>query len=233
MDIAADASEAPVNSTENTTMMVSPMTEGCAPGYRGTACHQCDVGYARTGQAACASCADGWKNAGLAAAGGLAGLFVVAFTIRGAIASRGAPGKLEIQVAKVLMSHLQLVGLAASFEFNWPAPIVSMLSLVATASSMADSVTSVQCLLGEGWGQPPSRTYVMVFGVLAQPFIAAVVLATVWYLVGRFKPNWSPGQPAATPAGAAGTRTPACRKNCASASSVGAAPAPRWTTRMV
>jgi hypothetical protein len=110
-------------------------TGECAEGYQGVLCADCQVGYSRTGTYVCSVCPDPIWNVIriIAIMGFTVGLIV--FMIRSTLAGAVEKKNVTSIYMKILMNHLQLITLTASFNFSWPEQVEAIFEMVKPASS--------------------------------------------------------------------------------------------------
>ncbi|KAF0695045.1 Aste57867_14103 [Aphanomyces stellatus] len=123
-------------------------TESCKPGYTGNLCFQCANGYTRSGKTACVGCP---KNYTLTVAVLVLGIFGVAAVavvlIIMTINKSKAKADLYSILSKIFTSYMQLVGLAGSFNVDWPREVKAMFDSQSQVSNPGDKLISIQCLM--------------------------------------------------------------------------------------
>ena len=88
----------------------------CLDGYYGALCSSCMPGFARSGKYGCSPCPEPARNISRITGLLLLVVFAVAFLVRSTLA--GATQKNTHSVyTKILMNHLQLLAICASFRF--------------------------------------------------------------------------------------------------------------------
>jgi hypothetical protein len=156
--------------------------EGCATGYEGILCSSCIYGYARSGPFTCSACAPPWQLGVLLAVAICVVFGVVSFVISRALKQKGSSTKPEIQLIKVILTAMQQVGIAASFDLRWPSAVVELFKGVDSMSSVSSDALSIDCMT-------PQRMQVGNFFlksliVILSPFIIVGTLSVFW--IGRW-----------------------------------------------
>ena len=129
-------------------VFASHLQSSCEASRTGPLCAACAEGYTGQGDGShpCARCAPTWLN-WLGVVGGVtvAGVLVAALT-RSALSSGGAQPEAHVALNKVLLTHLQQVGIAAAFPLAWPSELRGMFRVFDAASSVGNALISVDCL---------------------------------------------------------------------------------------
>ena len=116
----------------------------CSEGYYGALCSACMPEYSRSGSYACKKCPSAILN--LLRIGGIMVLMVlgVVFMVRSTL---GGANKKNVHsvYTKILMNHLQLLSICASFKFEWPSQVNSFFSSGTAVTSSSDSIVSFDC----------------------------------------------------------------------------------------
>ncbi|EQC37646.1 hypothetical protein SDRG_05237 [Saprolegnia diclina VS20] len=163
--------------------------ETCKPGFTGHLCFKCAHGYTRSGKTDCAACPSNYTLTVLVLIGGVV-LCVGYATILIMMAinkSRTKIGLLSI-LTKILTSHVQLVGLAGSFDLPWPDIAASMFTTQSAAFNPAGKLISINCLLSRYKAQlSPAATslspyYEQLLMYLCLPLLCIVAPIAFWQL---------------------------------------------------
>ncbi len=105
------------------------LTGNCAEGYSGVLCSDCSIGYSRTGNYECTICPDQTMNilrlVGLA----FIAIFGIAFIVKSTLASATEKKNYLSVYIRILLNHMQLVILTASFNLRWPDLVLDVLNL--------------------------------------------------------------------------------------------------------
>lgn len=110
----------------------------CFSGYQGILCADCSVGYSRSGDYECAKCPAAYLNIIRLALVAIAAVIGIAFMVRSTLAGALQRKNIQSVYIKILMNHLQLIVLTASFNFDWPSSVLELFDTtepVAQASS--------------------------------------------------------------------------------------------------
>lgn len=119
----------------------------CASGYYGVLCSNCEPGYSRTGDYACSPCPDPFWNVIRIIATLLFAIILIVLMIKSTMAGAVEKKNVTSIFMKILMNHMQLITLTASFNFSWPEQVLSFFSAVKPASSASTQVLSFDCFL--------------------------------------------------------------------------------------
>ena len=97
----------------------------CATGYQGILCASCQPGYSITGSFTCSLCPNETANvirlSGILIAAIIIVVFMIRSTLNGALEVRNVTSIYQ----KIILNHIQLIVLTASFNFNWPEMVTS------------------------------------------------------------------------------------------------------------
>ena len=147
-------------------------SEGCIPGYTGSSCTTCDGEDLVLGTGfTCSTCLPMWQTVSIFVAGGLAfGLFL-AYKMSG---KRVKTYKSRSVFFKIVISSLQLNGLALTFAFNWDDLMSGYLETQSSITSLGTTYLEVQCLQSE-----PTNTFVTNSLIY---LLAPLVLAATTFL---------------------------------------------------
>lgn len=175
------------DSNTNVTQLRSASgSERCAAGYDGNLCHRCEVGYARSGEAACGRCRSKVANVFVLISGFAVLLVACGAVIAITLSAQGRPGRMDVQLAKITISHLTQVSLAVSFSLQWPNAARTFFEVMDTATSVDSSLISPDCVLERDEVQDSylGSTYLARSVVtLLLPFILVPFLGLVWLVV--------------------------------------------------
>jgi len=149
----------------------------CPVGYTGRLCAQCATSFTRAGNRECSPCASTglvWFALVSGVAVGIAGMaFLTVTTLR----SKGEPNKAHVALAKMMFSHMQMIGIASAFPFEWPDPLRGLFSVLDAGSSVGTALVSVDCL-----GFDSSAFRASSATQLLLPLIALCVVSAMWAL---------------------------------------------------
>ena len=152
-------------------------------GYTGPLCSKCRERFRRTGNALlCERCS---PNQGLsvllAVVVALVGVLAVAGLAYQSRKTAHDPGTLHGILLKLFMNSVQLLAMAASFDFRWTPAVETMLDGLTVASSASDSIIAVDCLLPD----PNDAVYFKAVAFLLLPLILCGCLFAGWKLQCR------------------------------------------------
>lgn len=160
------------------------LTAGCAEGFTGRMCAQCADGFARSGDGGCSRCASR-SVVWLAVFGGLiVGLVVLGYLVFSTLQARGKPNKQHVALNKILLTHMQQLGIAAAFPFAWPEALRSLYSIVDAGSSVSTTLVSVDCL-GLGSSAFQANAYAQLFMPLMLVAVAGLFWCLFWAIRSR------------------------------------------------
>ena len=119
----------------------------CKEGYQGILCADCKVGYSRTNEHQCGKCPSvGWNIVKLTLI--MCGqIILIIITVRSTIASALEIKNIQSVYIRILLNHLQLLTLTASFEFDWPNAVLELFSVSGTVSATTTQFVSFDCFL--------------------------------------------------------------------------------------
>jgi len=92
----------------------------CAKEYSGILCSECNPGYSRTGEFKCSQCPEPKSNIIRLVFIFLIFSGLIIFMIRSTLLGAHEKNNVTNIFFKILMNHLQLLLLSASFNFKWP-----------------------------------------------------------------------------------------------------------------
>lgn len=155
----------------------------CAQGYTNTLCNRCMHRYSRSGTAGCAQCLpDAQQYAALIGGFVLAFVIVLGLIFMNLLAA-GRPSALHVMLAKIFLTYLNQVALAASFELEWPDALRSMFSAADAVGSASDNVLSPDCVTSDTgvvtWFAG-SKFFMRTTTMLLLPMLLLACLALFW-----------------------------------------------------
>eukprot|EP00347_Sterkiella_histriomuscorum_P007237 403349735 len=119
----------------------------CEEGYQGILCTDCSQGYSRQGDFKCAECPAQGANVARLIFIFIAVLGLVVFLIRSTLLGAKEKKNLTSIFLKIMMNHLQLILLTASFNFDWPTLVVEFFSSVKPVAQVSTQIFSFDCFL--------------------------------------------------------------------------------------
>ena len=122
-------------------------TGNCSQGYTGKLWADCQVNFSRSGSYQCSKCPNTAINIIrllLIAIG-----YIIWLVIMVKSTLSGALNKKDIQSVyiKILVNHLQLISITASFDFRWSPQIIKMFDSVEPISEASSHIFSFDCFL--------------------------------------------------------------------------------------
>ena len=92
----------------------------CLAGYEGILCAECSPGYSSTGSYQCSPCPAYITNivriTGILIGAIIIVVLMIRSTLKGALEKKNVTSIFQ----KIMLNHVQLIILTASFNFNWP-----------------------------------------------------------------------------------------------------------------
>ena len=160
--------------------------ELCADRYTGNLCHRCEIGTARSGPATCAACKSNSENVLVLLGGFLLILVVLAVIIILNLKAAGRPGRMEVMLAKIVVTHLSTISLASSFNLSWPTAAEGFFEAADSFATIDSSIISPDCVMEEEVvrKQYMGSTYLQRSVVtMILPFVIVPFLALMWLTV--------------------------------------------------
>lgn len=121
----------------------------CFTGYQGILCADCSAGFSRTGEFECSKCPDPIYNiirlslVMFAVIGGI--VIMIRSTLSGALQRKN----IQSVYIKLLMNHLQLLILTASFDFDWPSAVLKIFETSEPVAQITTQILSFDCFLDQ------------------------------------------------------------------------------------
>ncbi len=120
----------------------------CSDGYQGVMCMDCAVGYSRTNGYFCSKCPlfkfNILRLLGILLIAVLFGVVLIRSTL---VLGRKNVVSFQSVYMRILMNHLQLIILTASFHLDWPQKVLQFFANVRLFSNMATQLISIDCFL--------------------------------------------------------------------------------------
>ncbi|CDW85402.1 UNKNOWN [Stylonychia lemnae] len=182
--------------------LVSPQNDpkgSCYTGYDGILCTDCDPGYSVTGSFQCGKCPEYAQNVFRIVAILIVGVVVIVFMIRSTLQGAADVKNITSVFQKILLNHIQLIVLTASFDFSWPQMVVNYFKTSETVGEASNQIFSIDCFLNEdkGYGlndesskngQSAQKFGIRIFYIkLAMfgmlPFLLMLISSLFWFLL--------------------------------------------------
>jgi len=147
------------------------------------------VNYSKTGSFSCSKCPP--EAANIAKLTGTLIIFLVFLILLVRSTISGAKGKKNFVsvYVKVLLNHMQLVVLTASFKLSWPEVVESLFGTFSPAMQASDQVLSIDCFIDPRTNSVISmRIFFMkllIFCLL--PILVLLVTTIVWSVIRCIK----------------------------------------------
>ena len=92
---------------------------------------------------------------------------------------------------KILVSHLQVLGLVSSFDLQWPREVALLLNSSQRVASSPQAIFSFDCFLQSSLGAPFKRFYIYLVIYWTLPLIA-IILSSICCLRKSWRPKAFP-----------------------------------------
>ena len=112
----------------------------------GRLCSQCEEGFTRNTQFKCAECPPLALNVSVLVILGTGSLGLLSLFIWLTLRSATKPRSNFSIYFRLVVSHVQLLMLVASFRFDWPGPVRSLLALFESVADAPQQLFSLDCL---------------------------------------------------------------------------------------
>eukprot|EP00347_Sterkiella_histriomuscorum_P001991 403369895 len=163
----------------------------CFDGYQGILCADCQVGYSRTGDYECSICPEESVNIVRISGIILLAIILVVFMIKSTLAGAKDQNNVTSIYTKILMNHIQLIMLTASFDFKWPKLILEFFDSSKPVAQASNQIVSFDCFLDNRKSNTDSSSTRLFFYKLIMisiiPFICAIASFGFWYLYWNIK----------------------------------------------
>jgi hypothetical protein len=156
----------------------------CLTGYQGILCADWTVGYGRGDLYKCSKCPNPIWNIIRLVLVFIAIIIGITITIRTTLSAALQKKNIQSVYIKLMMNHLQLIMLTASFEFDWPNQVEDIFNTTKPVAQVSSHILSFDCFLDQRNNSGDSniiRLYyqkMIMYAVL--PFILAIGCVTFW-----------------------------------------------------
>eukprot|EP00347_Sterkiella_histriomuscorum_P008156 403346168 len=141
----------------------------CRESYFGILCSDCETGYSRTGNFECSPCPDKTQNVLRIIAIIIAMIAVIVFLIRSTLNGAAETKNVTSVFQKILLNHIQLLMVTASFDFDWPKILISFFQTSQNVGAASEQVFSVDCfLVNDKKNSIMSPFYISFWGIQAK-----------------------------------------------------------------
>jgi hypothetical protein len=160
----------------------SNTTSKCDFKYAGALCTSCSPGFAKSSDDVCGECPKKGIFRLYLFIGMLIALAGMVFLIRSTIKAKGKEKAIHSMIFKVVMNHMQVVGMISLFPLRWPSAVRTLFSVTETASASGTSVLSLECET-QKWSSFPSPFYFQALCTAFLPLVATFVAFVLWQQV--------------------------------------------------
>ncbi|TNV88178.1 hypothetical protein FGO68_gene13761 [Halteria grandinella] len=173
----------------------STQTE-CAEGYQGILCANCQYGYSKSYDSnRCSKCPDNLENILLIAVFIIVFLVVITILVRSNIQNESQEKNFLPVFLRILLNHLQILSLTASFDFDWPEQLSNFYKSIQPASDVSTQLLSIDCLLESDEFKEISSHYrvyqVKVIFLAILPILIIIGSAMVWIIIFKVKSRFT------------------------------------------
>ena len=164
----------------------------CWRGYQNTMCADCAVDYSRTGDFDCSPCPTAASNSIRIIVIFLLLMVFVFFMVKSTIEAAIKKKAVHSVYLRIMMNHLQMIVLTASFNLDWPQLIIDFFNTITPITNASKQILSFDCFLdtrnsrdadSADSGDGLRITYIKLIMVEALPVIMAFVAILIWLLV--------------------------------------------------
>ena len=164
-------------------------------GYQGYLCADCEVGFSRSGDYEWAKCPNPVLNVIKLTLILIAVIIGIVLTVRSTLASALERKNIQSVLIKLLMNHLQLIVLTASFDFQWPSKVTGLFETSGAAAEVSEHIFSFDCFLDKRSDSEDDNLirlyYQKMIMYALYPLLMALVSAIFWKLYFCWKKNGS------------------------------------------
>ncbi|CDW88635.1 UNKNOWN [Stylonychia lemnae] len=159
----------------------------CAEGYQGILCSDCKIGYSITNNFECSKCPDDLSNSfkllALSVLIITALVFLIKFTIAGALEQKNY---LSVFI-RILMNHIQLLIITASYDLQWPDQLIQFFNSVKPASEVTTQFLSLDCFIDTRKDNNDKGTirsfYAKTIMLALAPILAVITCFCAWRII--------------------------------------------------
>lgn len=147
------------------------------------------MGWSRTGTFDCSVCPDPAVNSMRIAAILIAVIGVIVLMIRSTLAGASQLKNVQSVYYKILLNHLQLIMLTASFNLNWPEMVQEFFDSAEPAAEATTQIFSFDCFMdtreeNEENADSLYRIHFQKLGLISViPFLVVLASAAVWKVI--------------------------------------------------
>ncbi|TNV87343.1 hypothetical protein FGO68_gene12842 [Halteria grandinella] len=163
------------------------LTGQCSEGYQGIICSSCSDGYfANQDSRVCKRCPSLLVNTLVIVAFALLIILVIILLVWSNLRTSGKTKNYMPVYLRILVNHLHVITLIASFEFNWPDLFVSFFRGIQPVSDAQSYILSIDCLLAQYKGEiKPFYGRTVMIAIL--PPIMLILSVLFWAIILKIK----------------------------------------------
>lgn len=160
----------------------------CAEGYSGIVCSQCEPGYSKNDNTQeCLKCPSKTSNTALLVIFILVMALIIVILVRSNLRSANQEKNYLPVFFRILLNHLQVLTLTASFDFEWPEELVTFFRGIQPVSEASSQILSINCFIGDK-SIKTNDIFIVKNSVMAVlPLIMIILAIIVWYLILLFQ----------------------------------------------
>jgi predicted outer membrane repeat protein len=155
-------------------------------GYDGVLCSEWEIGYSRTGTYEWSKWPDPVWNIIQIILILMAVILGIAIMVRSTLAGALQRKNIQSVYIKLLMNHLQLILLTASFDFDWPSKVTKLFSTTEPVAQVSSQILSFDCFLDTRSDNDSSPTIRLFYQKMIMYALLPIILAsgssTFWYI---------------------------------------------------
>jgi len=156
----------------------------CADGYRGVLCADCDDGYYRKGDYGCGNCPHAMVVIVRLSILLFLLLCFIVLLVRLTLLAALQKKNYAHAYFRLLIDHIQLLFLAASFSFAWPSYTESALGVAKSIALSMNQYLAIDCIIGQGY-EGVRIYYQKLFFFAVLPFAIGIIVFLFWRVFGR------------------------------------------------
>ena len=125
-------------------------------------------------------------------------VIVLVFAVRAVLKSSIKEENVQSVFAKILLNHVQMISITASFDMDWPESVKYIFAFAAPVKDLTDAIVQFDCFMDlrnpllvdpyEFFADPKDLrvVYQKMLLYAAMPILIATVVYIVWAVIGRF-----------------------------------------------
>lgn len=164
------------------------LTGKCAKGYRSNLCQSCKSGYSRSTGNVCQKCPDMKKNIVYLSLIVIFIILVVCGLVYINISMADKPASNYTILIKILLNYIQIIGIVASMNLDWPDFALDYLKIQETAGSLSQQSFSFDCFVSEKYNRSNDQVYFdKIILYLIMPTALTGICLFLWSVVSLIK----------------------------------------------